>query len=117
MREFEHSTHSNLRLLPPSKVGLIEHAKRAAYEAGWVVYQCEENLELPDPQEWGWQRSENGQFAPQWQKIVDPIDPIKVVTVTCMCVKAKCTNCACSKQVLDCLPFCKCQRTCLYKSI
>ena len=60
MREFEHSTHSNLRLLPPSKVGLIEHAKRAAYEAGWVVYQCKENLELPDPLEWKWQQSENG---------------------------------------------------------
>ena len=34
MREFEWSTHSNLRLLPPSRIGLLEHAKRACYQAG-----------------------------------------------------------------------------------
>ena len=117
MREFEHSTHSNLQLLPPSKNGLLEHLKRAAYEAGWVVYQCIENVELPDPQNWGWKRIGNGRFVPQWQLCDNPIDPITVVTNTCMCVTAKCNNCTCSKLALDCLPFCKCQRGCLYKSI
>ena len=50
MHDFEHSVHSNLRLLPPSKICLIEHAKRAAYEAGWAWYQCKENVELPNPE-------------------------------------------------------------------
>ena len=34
MQDFEHSVHSNLRLLPPSKAGYIEHIKTAAFEAG-----------------------------------------------------------------------------------
>ena len=117
MHDFEHSVHSNLRLLPPSKLGLIEHIKRASYEAGWVVYQCKENVELPNPKLWVWKKTESGQFEPKWQNIADPIDAEKVVTATCSCVKAKCTSCQCSKQNLQCITFCKCQRLCIYKPI
>ena len=49
MQDFEHSVHSNLRLLPPSKAGHIEHIKRAAFEADWVAHQCKENVDLPSP--------------------------------------------------------------------
>ena len=117
MHDFEHSVHSNLRLLPPSKLGLIEHIKRASYEAGWVVYQCKENVELPNPELWAWKKTESGQFEPKWQNIADSIDAEKVVTATCSCVKAKCTSCQCSKQNLQCITFCKCQRLCIYKPI
>ena len=40
MQDFEHSVHSNLRLLPASKAGQTEHIKRAAFETGWVAYEC-----------------------------------------------------------------------------
>ena len=116
MRDFEHTAHNNLRFLPPSRNGLLQHCKRAAYEAGWVQRQCMENVELPDPTLWGW-REMNDEFIPRWQEIEDPIDAIKIVTATCSCVKAKCTNCQCSKKNLECLSFCKCQRHCLYKSM
>ena len=33
MQDFEHSEHSNLHLLPPSKAGYIEHIKTAVFEA------------------------------------------------------------------------------------
>ena len=49
MQDFEHSVHSNLRLLPPSKVGHIEHIKKAAFEAGWVAHQCKEDVDLSSP--------------------------------------------------------------------
>ena len=49
MQDFEHSVHSNLRLLHPSKAGDTEHIKRAAFEVGWVAYQCKENVDLPSP--------------------------------------------------------------------
>ena len=54
MHKFENTTHNNLRLLPPSRLGLSQHIKRAAYHAGWVNRQCVENGILPDPTEWGW---------------------------------------------------------------
>ena len=46
MQHFEHSLHSNLRPLPPSKAGHIEHIKRAAFEVDWVAYQCKKNVDL-----------------------------------------------------------------------
>ena len=115
MRDFEHSTHNNLRLLPPSKIGLIHRVKRASYEAGWIAYQCVENVDLPDPAQWGWNMV-NGHFVPKWQEIQDPIDAL-VVTATCSCVKQKCNNCQCSRQNLQCISFCKCQRNCQYSTI
>ena len=33
---FKGSLHNNLRLIPPSRVGLIEHVKRASYQGGWI---------------------------------------------------------------------------------
>ena len=53
--DFEHSTHGNLRLIPPSRSGLEMHVKRAAYYAGWINYQCLENFVLPSPTESGWE--------------------------------------------------------------
>ena len=38
MQGFEHSVQSNLRLLPLSKAGHIEHIKRATFETSWVAY-------------------------------------------------------------------------------
>ena len=32
--------------------GLREHVKRAAYYAGWLNYQCVENVALPLPSDW-----------------------------------------------------------------
>ena len=96
MHDFEHSVHSNLRLLPPSKIGLIEHAKRAAYEAGWAWYKCKENVELPNPEMWGLRKTKSGRFEPKWQDIQDPIDA-ETVTQTCGCLKGKCINCLCRK--------------------
>ena len=39
MKDFEYSTHNNLRLIPPSRAGLLQHFRRAAYEGGWVAIQ------------------------------------------------------------------------------
>jgi len=55
--DFEHSTHGNLKLIPPSRSGLKEHIKRSAYFAGWINYQCVENVILPEPSAWGWKLS------------------------------------------------------------
>ena len=96
MRDFEHSAHGNLRLLPPSRSGLVEHAKRAAYEAGWTWFQCLENVDMPSPLEWGWREDNSGTFLPKWQDMEIPIEAEFVVS-TCSCVKAKCSNCNCKK--------------------
>ena len=116
MRDFEYSTHNNLRLLPPSRDGLLEHFKRAAYEGGWVHYQCVENVELPPVIAYGRIRQANGRIVPKWcSKECDPL----ILTSVCTCLKAKCTSCNCAKKSppLRCLPFCGCRGTCKYNSV
>ena len=46
--------------IPPTKAALREHCKRAAYQAGHIWSQsliC--NLNLPRPQEYGWEKIDN----------------------------------------------------------
>ena len=114
MQDFEHSVHSNSRLLPPSKAEHIEHIKRATFEAGWVAYQCKENVDLSSLELWDWKLTENGKFLPKWQEIENHIDPERLVTITCSCIKAKRSSCQCSRLGIGCITFFKCQRQCQY---
>ena len=117
IKDFEHSTHNNLRLIPPSRLGLIEHVKRAVYYAGWINFQCVENVHLPDPGDWGWGLVD-GEYLPTWHKPENSSSTAELVTMVCSCGTKKCTDCRCAKVAnFECLPFCKCQRRCLYKPI
>ena len=102
--DFEHSTHCNLKLIPPSRAGLKEHVKRAAYYAGWVNYQCIGNVSLPPPTDWGWSM-ENGLYKAD------------LLTSTCGCTTEKCLKCKCATSSLPCLAFCNCKRKCIYSKI
>ena len=115
LRDFEHSTHSNLKLIPPSRSGLREHVKRAAYYAGWLNYQCVENVSLPLPSDLGWKLMK-GQYCPVWDSNGSSIDA-DFLTSTCGCATQKCSKCKCATSLLRCIPFCKCQRNCVYNSI
>ena len=113
MRDFEYSLHGNLRLIPPSRSGLKEHIRCAAYYAGWVNFQCVENISLPSPSDWGW-RFSNGLFTPLWHSSEVTITADSL-TATCSCSSQKCIKCKCTP--FSCIPFCKCQRNCVYKSV
>ena len=115
MKDFEFSVHDSFRLHPPSKVGLLQHIKRAAIQPGWVDYQCKENTDLPDPSEWGWTKR-NGSYIPLWQDIDSPIN-IENVISTCSCQSKKCLNCQCAKKDVPCISFCKCHRSCRYNTL
>ena len=107
---FKGSLHNNLRLIPPSRVSLIEHVKRASYQGGWIWKHCVDDPDLPEPSNCGWE-SFNGRYKPRWQIITNSTDE-EMVTVICICKSAKCQRCNC-KQGLECLPFCKCQQKCV----
>ena len=98
LRDFEHSTHSNLKLIPPSRSGLRV-----------------ENVALPLPSDWGWKLIK-GQYCPVWDSNGSSIDA-DLLTSTCGCATQKCSKCKCATSLLRCIPLCKCQRNCVYKSI
>ena len=82
-----------------------------------MTHQCKENFDLPSPELWGWKLTENGKVLPKWQEIENPIDLERLVTVTCSCIKAKCSSCQSSRLGIGCITFCKCQRQCQYAPI
>ena len=51
---FNKSANNDLCSLPPSKDALHQHLLRACYQAGYLWQQCLEEIDIPDPGEWGW---------------------------------------------------------------
>ena len=82
-------------------------------QAGWLTnVKKMSSLEL-----WDWKLTENGKFLPKWQEIENHIDPERLVTITCSCIKAKRSSCQCSRLGIGCITFFKCQRQCQYAPI
>ena len=107
---FERSTDNDLRKIPMSRHGLIQHTKRSCLQAGYLWRECFENIVLPDPLSWGW-ILQDGKLVPRWQD-VDTAN-LSSVLKTCHCTKKSCTSCSCSKeQKMPCLPMCFCRRSC-----
>ena len=113
MRDFEYLLHGNLRLMPPAGSGLRGHIMSAVYYADWVIFQCVENICLCSPSYWGWKFS-NGLFTSLWHSSEVTINADSL-TATCGCPSQKCIKCKCT--TFPCIPFCKCQRNCVYKSV
>ncbi len=58
-REIEH--------IPPSQAALLQHTKRAAYQAGHIWGQTLiANPELPTPSDWGYKKTPSGEWQPVW---------------------------------------------------
>ena len=108
--EFAGNEKVNLRQLPPSRLGLIEHVKRASYQSGWIWSLCEKEVLLPDPSFWGW-KVDKDEHVPKWQEIESDVD-VHSILKTCNCPSAKCKSCFCSKNNYSCLPYCGCKRNC-----
>ena len=66
LEKFKKSTESDLCLLPPSKEALRQHIYRASYQAGYLWRQSAEELDIPDPGQWGWKKNSKGDFQPLW---------------------------------------------------
>ena len=61
----------SLDVIPPSRAALLEHTKRAAYQAGHCWGQAlKPRLVLSNPDNWGWTLCE-GEWEPNWTALPD----------------------------------------------
>ena len=75
-----------LDAIPPTRAALVEHAKRAAYQAGHCWGQAlVPSPVLPSPQEWGWTMGD-GIWKPFWTTLPDVMKSCQEL-VRCGCKK------------------------------
>ena len=111
LKMFLSSTIDNLRMLPPSESALLLHVKRASFIAGHLWKEACTDLSLPDPQDWGWYRNEQGALVVRWQMGEKAISVDEFI-ISCSCRMKSCKSCKCAKAGLPCLIFCNCMKQC-----
>ena len=94
--------------IPPTRGALLQHTKRAAYQAGCVWGQATQCQPQPEnPAEWGWQKS-----GEAWQVLWTTNSPLAKSCqqlTKCGC-KAGCRGrCKCYKLGLPCTALCTCK--------
>ena len=94
--------------LPPTQDAVIQHAKRAHYQALIWHHALEAKPSLPTPKEYGWKEDDNGNLVPFLMTKL-PIPATCIALISCGC-KTLCvsSNCSCRKNNLCCTRACIC---------
>ena len=97
--------------IPSTQAALLQHIKRAVYQAGYVWGQSLiANPILPDPSEWGWV-SINSIWQPYWTNISEAAKFCSEL-IHCGCKVACKYRCKCKNAQLECTELCYCQGAC-----
>lgn len=110
--KFNKSTDNDFHSLPPSKEALRQHIYRASYQAGYLWRQSVEELDIPNPEQWGWKADSTGDFEPLWLTSKSSVT-VKDFIQTCSCKTEKCNGCKCACANAECLSMCGCGRGCI----
>ena len=111
LHKFKKSTDDDLRKLPPSRGALLQHTKRACFQAGYIWQECQADLCLPDPKLWGWVSDEEKGLTPRW--LTDESAAcLDTFVTTCTCKTGKCEHCKCATAGISCIVMCGCNRVC-----
>ena len=98
--------------LTPTQAALLQHTKRAAYQAGHCWAQTMIAIpELPSPGEWGWNRNENGGWKICWTTLHEATQVCREL-LRCGCKKGCMGLCKCLKAGLQCTALCYCGGLC-----
>lgn len=93
--------------IPPTRGALIEHTRRAAYQAGCIWGQSIiSNMETECPGEWGWNK-----MGDIWQIVWTKLAPIAQSCqqlTKCGCKTECCGRCKCFRLSLPCTALCSC---------
>ena len=98
-----------IRNIPPTSNALLQHIKRAAYQAGhiWasslVAYPS-----YPSPECWGWVKDDTGCWQPLWTTLPPAVKSCRQL-IKCGCKKECKSHCRCTKASLNCTALCSCQ--------
>ena len=92
--------------LPPTQDALLQHVKRAVFQAGVWATSTDTQQMIPSPTDFGWTKDESGSWVPVWITLPEVSIACREL-IKCSC-KGDCSNCKCSNANLDCSALCKC---------
>ena len=101
----------SLDSIPPTRAALLQHAKRAVFQGGYIWSQTlVKNPVLPSPADWGWQR-DGSSWVPYWTTLPQAKDTCYEL-IRCGCKTACRGRCKCMKANLTCTGLCNCGGNC-----
>ena len=89
MLSFVKLPDNETRNLIPSKDALLQHARRAMYQAGYVWREAVADDPLPNPEQWGWKK-DGSKFIPLWVSAGSPERELSHLITICSCRTVKC---------------------------
>ena len=92
--------------IPPTQNALLQHARRAIYQAGIWTTSTQTQQMLPSPQEFAWTQVSN-LWVPVWMTIPEFSKACSEL-IKCSC-KGVCSRCKCVTANLACTPLCNCK--------
>ena len=100
-----------LENIPPTQAALLQHTKRAVYQAGhiWTNVLVLKPV-LRRPSDWGWERDVNG-WKPVWT-LLPQAQQICYELIHCGCKKGCTGRCKCVRASLVCTALWNCGRAC-----
>ena len=103
----------SIECIPPTSAALLEHTKRAVFQAGYVWGQALKLLpDLPSPAEWGWVR-ENAKWEPFWSSLSQAaVSCQELLRCGCNPEKGCRGKCKCFKAAMLCTALCRCGGNC-----
>ena len=107
-----YSRKHTIESIPPTQDALIQHIRRAIYQAGYIWNQTLiPQPVLPSPDSWGWLPDGVG-WKPLWMTLPDTFSSCEELK-KCGC-KTGCTTkrCTCFRDGLDCTVLCACDGEC-----
>ena len=101
----------SMESIPPTRDALIQHTKRACFQAVFVWNQClKVSPPIPHASNWGWELS-NGQWNPMWMTLPQASKACSEL-LKCGCKKGCTKNCKCVKALMKCTSLCNCGGEC-----
>ena len=102
----------NIENIPPTRVALEQHIRRASYQAGHIWGQSlEMQPAIPNATDWGWETCQTAGYIPKWTTL--PVaETACLELISCKCTKSCKGNCKCFKANLNCTALCKCGGNC-----
>ena len=96
--------------IPTTQAALVEHIKRACYQANIWNQALILTPQLPCPSKWGWKQGSEG-WEPLWTTLPEASVSCAEL-IRCGCTKGCTGRCKCVKAALKCTALCSCSGNC-----